>query len=315
MMSVNVPPTSTPTRALSLPFAMRYLRDMKSQIAARAYTSPWPDVKATVEAPTARIAPITRASVEQQVARSLRDMIVRGELPEGTPLVQRDLAERLGVSQTPVRVALGELERDGLAEVSETGRALVSRLTREDLEELYAARLGLEGLAARLGAAAVGEPELRAMRAILARLDRLAERRDVEPYLDDRWELHATCYRASGRTRLVAEVERLFRRGVRYHRIVLSDADRFARSIASYHDFVGGVRAARRRGRGARRRVEHALGGRRRRRLPPVRARGARRPERSGRPRRRSSRPAAIASGSCWVSSRRIPAPTCAARR
>lgn len=195
-------------------------------------------VKSTTELPTARIAPITRASVEQQVARALRDMIVRGELPEGTPLVQRDLAERLGVSQTPVRVALGELERDGLAEVSETGRALVSRLTREDLEELYAARLGLEGLAARLGAAAVGQPELRAMRTILARLDRLAERRDVEPYLDDRWELHATCYRASGRTRLVAEVERLFRRGVRYHRIVLSDADRFARSIASYHAFV-----------------------------------------------------------------------------
>lgn len=188
--------------------------------------------------PTSRIEPIARASVEHQVAAALRDMIVGGVLPEATPLVQRGLAERLGVSQTPVRVALGELERDGLVEVGETGRAIVSRLTREDLEELYAARLGLEGLAARLGAAAVDDADLRVMRAVLARLVRLAARREVEPYLDGRWELHARCYRASGRPRLLAEVERLFRRGVRYNRLVLSDAGRFARSIASYHDFL-----------------------------------------------------------------------------
>jgi DNA-binding GntR family transcriptional regulator len=196
-------------------------------------------VKATPGTPALRVAPITRSSIEQQVASALRDMIVRGDLREGAPLVQRELAELLGVSQTPVRISLGELERDGLVEVGETGRAVVSRLTREDLEELYAARLGLEGLAARLGAAAVGDAELRTMRAILARLDRLAARRDVEPYLEGRWELHATCYRASGRTRLVHEVERLFRRGERYNRIVLSDPDRFDRSITSYHDFVG----------------------------------------------------------------------------
>ena len=90
--------------------------------------------------------------MEQRVAQALRDLIVSGQLPAGTPLVQRDLAQRLGVSQTPVRVGLTELERDGLVEVGETGRALVSRLTREDLEEIYAARLGLEGLAARVGA-------------------------------------------------------------------------------------------------------------------------------------------------------------------
>ena len=98
------------------------------------------------------IAPIRRAPVEQSVAGALRELIVSGRLPEGTPLVQRDLAQRLGVSQTPVRIGLSELEREGLVQVGDTGRALVSRLTREDLEEIYAARLGLEGLAARVGA-------------------------------------------------------------------------------------------------------------------------------------------------------------------
>ncbi len=186
----------------------------------------------------ADIEPIGRSSTEQRATKALRELIVAGRLPEGTPLVQRDLAERLGISQTPIRHALVALERAGLVEVADNGRALVRRLTREDLEELYAARLGLEGLAARLGAAAVGPAELGRMRDRLASLDRLARVQDVDAYLEGRWELHSTAYLASGRTRLVAEVERLFWRGGRYHRLVLSSPDRFARSVGSYHDFV-----------------------------------------------------------------------------
>src|SRR4249920_3667248 len=117
---------------------------------------------------------VPRDSIEDRVADALRDLIVSGQLPEGTPLVQRDLAHRLGVSQTPVRMGLNKLERFGLVSVGDTGRAFVSRLTREDLEELYAVRRGLEGLAARLGAAAITEPGLSRMRSLLTKLERLA---------------------------------------------------------------------------------------------------------------------------------------------
>ena len=184
------------------------------------------------------IAPIERTSVEDRVATTLRELIVSGELPEGTPLVQRDLADRLGVSQTPVRLGLSELERAGLVEVGDTGRALVRRLTREDFEEVYAARLGLEGLAARVGAAAVGPAELERMHASYAQLERLARKQAVDDYLRARWDFHATCYRASGRIRLVAEVERLFWRAERYNRLVLTGRDRFDRSVQHYHDFL-----------------------------------------------------------------------------
>ena len=182
--------------------------------------------------------PIARESVEQRVTQALRELIVSGQLEEGTPLVQRDLAQRLGVSQTPVRVGLSELERDGLIEVGETGRALVSRLTREDLEEIYAARFGLEGLAARVGAAALAEGEVVRMQMLMRELDRLAKMRDVDAYLRARWDFHAICYAASGRVRLVAEVERLFWRAERYNRLVLSTAARFRRSVRYYHAFL-----------------------------------------------------------------------------
>jgi DNA-binding GntR family transcriptional regulator len=187
--------------------------------------------------------PIARESVEDRVAQALRELIVSGQLPEGTPLVQRDLAQRLGVSQTPIRLGLTELQRVGLVEVGETGRATVSRLTREDFEEIYAARLGLEGLAARVGAAAVGPAELARMRTLLAELERLAKVQDVDGYLRVRWEFHAACYEAAGRPRLLAEVERLFWRAERYNRLVLSSRERFRRSVAHYRAFYDACKA------------------------------------------------------------------------
>src|SRR3954453_1829872 len=104
---------------------------MKSQIRAGAYR-------------VGAIVPLDRESLEERVTAALRELIVTGQLAEGTPLVQRDLAERLGVSQTPIRHGLNALQRIGLVEVGDTGRAVVSRLTREDFEEIYAARRGLE---------------------------------------------------------------------------------------------------------------------------------------------------------------------------
>jgi DNA-binding GntR family transcriptional regulator len=201
------------------------------------------------------IEPISRESVEERVAGRLRRLIVSGELPEGTPLVQRDLAQRLGVSQTPVRIGLSELERDGLVEVGETGRALVSRLSREDDEEIYAARLGLEGLAARVGVAGLADPDVERMRDLLRELNRLARRRDVDNYLRARWDFHAICYQASGRARLVAEVERLYWRAERYNHLVLSTAARFRRSVGYYREFL---EACERRDGDAAERVIHA---------------------------------------------------------
>lgn len=201
-------------------------------------------MKSQIANPLKEIAPINRDSVEDRAAQALRELIVSGQLPEGTPLVQRELAQRLGVSQTPIRLALTELERLGLVEVGETGRAAVSRLTREDLEEIYAARLGLEGLAARVGAAAVGPAELARMRALLKELEQLAREQDVDGYLRTRWAFHAACYEASGRTRLVAEVERLYWRAERYNRLVLSGRDRFRHSVSHYRRFYDACRAA-----------------------------------------------------------------------
>lgn len=75
------------------------------------------------------------------------------------------------------------------------------------------------------------------MGGMLVELAGLAVRGDVGGYLRLRWEFHAVCYEAACRPRLLGEVERLFWRAERYNRLVLSSAERFARSIGFYEAF------------------------------------------------------------------------------
>ena len=186
------------------------------------------------------------ASRSRSGSPALRELIVSGQLPEGTPLVQRDLARaarRLADADPGRPVGAGAR---GARRGRRTGRALVSRLTREDLEEIYAARLGLEGLAARVGAVAVTDADVERMGADAARSRGSPGRRTSTATSRARWDFHAICYLASGRTRLVAEVERLFWRAERYNHLVLSSAERFQRSVAYYREFLARVRGARR---------------------------------------------------------------------
>jgi len=82
----------------------------------------------------------------------LREEILRWQLPSGAVLAEEELAERLGMSRTPVREALGRLVADGLV-VPERGRGLVvAPMELSDVEALYELREALETQAARLAA-------------------------------------------------------------------------------------------------------------------------------------------------------------------
>ena len=85
---------------------------------------------------------------------SLRNLIVRGQLAPGARIVETEVAERFGVSRTPVRAAFQRLEREGyvIASTTHQARMTVAPLTREDVGELLEIVGELEGLAARSAA-------------------------------------------------------------------------------------------------------------------------------------------------------------------
>jgi DNA-binding GntR family transcriptional regulator len=87
-----------------------------------------------------------------QTYERLRELIVQGRLAPGTRVIESDVADRLGVSRTPIRASLQRLEQEGFILRGGNGqqwRPTVAPLTREDAKELFEMTGQLEGLAAR----------------------------------------------------------------------------------------------------------------------------------------------------------------------
>ena len=110
--------------------------------------------------------------------RQIKKLVLSGEMGADTVIREAELARQIGVSRTPVREALNRLHAEKLLELSPSGGYLVVQFTAEDLEEIYALRAALEGLAANLAArkmnriaAAVLQDQLDAMEAAVKSRD------------------------------------------------------------------------------------------------------------------------------------------------
>jgi len=88
-----------------------------------------------------------KRALSDDVGVRLREAISSGQLSPGERLSEKLLAEMMGVSRGPIREALTQLEREGLVIKQPNKGALVARLSREDLDEVYSLRLALERLA------------------------------------------------------------------------------------------------------------------------------------------------------------------------
>jgi DNA-binding GntR family transcriptional regulator len=98
----------------------------------------------------------------------LRTEIRNQELKPGDRLREADLAERLGVSRTPVREALKRLQADGLAQVAPPRGLVVTELTQRRVMELYAMREVLAGVAARFAAEQASPMEIQTLQELVA---------------------------------------------------------------------------------------------------------------------------------------------------
>jgi DNA-binding GntR family transcriptional regulator len=111
----------------------------------------------------------------------LRASILRGEFDSDSPISQVQLAARLGVSRTPLREALRMLQREGLIDSEPNRRVRVAQLTVADLEQLYAARIVIESLGARLAVPVLTEGDLAEMRGMLREMTNVKDH-DLEAW-------------------------------------------------------------------------------------------------------------------------------------
>ncbi|MFH8250622.1 GntR family transcriptional regulator [Microbacterium sp. B2969] len=105
----------------------------------------------------------THQPLRERVRDLIRDRIVRGEFAPGDRLVERVLAEELGVSRVPVREALNLLKGEGFVQDVPRRGVIVTMLSRDDLDDLFEVREALEVQSARLACLRASDAELAAL--------------------------------------------------------------------------------------------------------------------------------------------------------
>jgi DNA-binding GntR family transcriptional regulator len=120
-----------------------------------------------------------RASMRDKVYNTLLEWITEGVLKPGEKLLDKELAESLGVSRTPVREALGRLEEKALVEASANRWTRVARISMDEADLIYPIIWTLETLAASLALADLSDGDLREMEAANDNLARAIARGDA----------------------------------------------------------------------------------------------------------------------------------------
>lgn len=147
----------------------------------------------------------------------LRAKILSGELPPGSVVSQTRLAQDLGISTTPLREVIRQLQAEGLLVVELNRRPRVASLDFEDLHGVYAARIMLESLAIALTVPVMTDEDLAAVEADLAEMRALAAANEL-----DRWaEVHNRFHRrlvVGVPAALAPTVANFFDRAERYRR-------------------------------------------------------------------------------------------------
>jgi DNA-binding GntR family transcriptional regulator len=180
--------------------------------------------------------PVLRTGLHEQTASKLKDMIVRGVLPAGASLVEKDLSTAFGVSRTPLREALKLLAAEGLVELHQNRSARVPDWEPDEVLELFEALAGIERLTAELAAPRISNAQLNELREKQTRLDGMHQDKMLNAYFALNQEIHLTIVTAA-RNRPLAEAHAPLQARAQWARLrALSTGSRWEESAREHRD-------------------------------------------------------------------------------
>ena len=169
------------------------------------------------------------------VFNTLRQAILTGELKPGERLMEIHLANRLGVSRTPIREAIRKLELEGLVVMVPRKGAEVAQITEKNLRDVLEVRKALEELAVKLACDRISEEEIEKLRWAARGFKTTLQYEDVTAIAEADVKFHDIIYNATGNDRLVHLLynlrEQMYRYRVEYlkrkeaHPVLLSEHD------------------------------------------------------------------------------------------
>lgn len=168
------------------------------------------------------------------VARGLRQLIMEGEIASDDRIKQEEVAERYGVSRSPVREAFLELAAEGFIEVERDVGARVKPFNNQELVELYLAREALEPIMIEATCREITDEELATAKDLVKQSEVFAANGDVTSYLRVDTEMHKILLEASRLEVLCEMAASLWRRTHRYRVVYSWPSDRVEISVLEH---------------------------------------------------------------------------------
>ncbi|MDD3801809.1 MAG: GntR family transcriptional regulator [Desulfuromonas thiophila] len=181
-------------------------------------------------------------TLREKILESIRDAILRGSLRAGERVSEPELAERYGISRTPIREAFRQLESEGYLTVVPRKGAVVTALSERDVEEFYSIKSILEGYAANLAAQRLSDKDIEKLETINNRLAKLASAGDVKTFFRVHNEFHEHFIRASGNSRLLELIQQLLKKFDRLRIASLSLPGRMEISVQEHRKIIDAFR-------------------------------------------------------------------------
>ena len=181
---------------------------------------------------------MTKAS--DRAYETIRAMILSGELSAGDALGEEALAERCGVSRTPIRDALRRLESELLIRRTDSHRSFVADWSLDDVGDAFELRAMLEGYAARRAAERMSKATLEALRSCNSALWAAVKGRDpdIETFLDRNREFHGMILDAASSRRLTNHLTALIEQPVVWRTAHHYSREAFQRSHSEHEDLL-----------------------------------------------------------------------------
>ncbi len=180
-------------------------------------------------------------SIREIVLKELRTAIFTGDINTGDRLIENNIATAMGVSRTPVREALRQLESEGLAVNIPRKGTIVKGICIEDAIEIYDIREVLEGLAVRGACMHISRIEIRELREIIENMKKLIDTNEEKEYVEVHNRFNKIILDACHNKRLISQMEYIYEYLQSLRKISLMTKERKLDALKEHIEIVDAI--------------------------------------------------------------------------